>query len=109
MLSGIFALYEDQIGKFDWRRELIGYPIQTAFEEVKGPSEYITVHTNLGILASLSARDGKVKRTTLKLNRLTFFMYIQFSINLCTILDIKNLIFLSKIDFSFKNRKFCEK
>ena len=55
-----FALYEDQIGKFDWRKELIGYPKIASFEEVSGQSEYVSVYTNLGILASLSARDGKV-------------------------------------------------
>ena len=60
LLSGAFGLYEDQIGKFDWRREMIGYPKLVDFEQVKGPSEYITVYTNLGILASISARDGKV-------------------------------------------------
>ena len=60
LLCGVFGLYEDQIGKFDWRREMIGYPKLVDFEQVKGPSEYITVYTNLGILASISARDGKV-------------------------------------------------
>ena len=34
-----------------------------AFEEVKGPSEYVTVYTDMAILASLSAKDGKVSIT----------------------------------------------
>ena len=83
MVSAAWALYEDQIGKFDWRRELVGYPQLTAFEEVKGPSEYITVYTNLGILASLSVRDGTVRTNPFVALNFTFHFFRLYGAELC--------------------------
>ncbi|CAH1114196.1 unnamed protein product [Psylliodes chrysocephalus] len=50
-----FAIYEDQVGKFDWKRSFIG---KTKFAEFE--SKRIIVVTDENVLASLNANNGQI-------------------------------------------------
>ena len=49
LLHLVCGLYEDQIGKFDWRKELIGVPLFVAFDVSKGPTKYVSVYSERNV------------------------------------------------------------
>ena len=49
LLNFVSCLYEDQIGKFDWRKELIGVPLFVAFDVSKGPTKYVSVYSERNV------------------------------------------------------------
>lgn len=49
LLNLVYGLYEDQIGKFDWRKELIGVPLFVAFDVSKGPTKYVSVYSERNV------------------------------------------------------------
>ncbi|XGW09178.1 hypothetical protein V3C99_011465 [Haemonchus contortus] len=53
------ALFEDQVGKFDWRHQYIGCPLQVHFDEW-GRNERLLVSTRENVFASLSANTGHI-------------------------------------------------
>ena len=59
LLNFVSCLYEDQIGKFDWRKELIGVPLFVAFDVSKGPTKYVSVYSerNVSFLKKISLQD----------------------------------------------------
>ena len=59
LLNFVSCLYEDQIGKFDWRKELIGVPLFVAFDVSKGPTKYVSVYSerNVSFLKKFSFQD----------------------------------------------------
>ena len=59
LLNFVSCLYEDQTGKFDWRKELIGVPLFVAFDVSKGPTKYVSVYSerNVSFLKKISFQD----------------------------------------------------
>jgi len=64
-LGLISALYQDQVGKVDWKLDVLGFPKLAAFDDANAHADAIAVYTEQNILASVSAEDGSVfwKRT----------------------------------------------
>ncbi|VDN23072.1 unnamed protein product [Gongylonema pulchrum] len=55
------AIYEDQIGKFDWRQENVGCPRQIHVERAKGLRHtHVLVSTEADMVASLQASTGQI-------------------------------------------------
>ncbi|XP_070561640.1 ER membrane protein complex subunit 1-like [Ptychodera flava] len=55
------ALYADQVGKFDWRRQFIGKSEFMEFDESQsGSGRRVLVATESNVLASLNARTGEI-------------------------------------------------
>uniref|UniRef100_A0A915PQG2 ER membrane protein complex subunit 1 n=1 Tax=Setaria digitata TaxID=48799 RepID=A0A915PQG2_9BILA len=60
------AIYEDQIGKFDWHREHIGCPRELYVERVKGTRPlHIIVSTETDMIASLKPSTGQIVLITI--------------------------------------------
>ncbi|KAG1651303.1 ER membrane protein complex subunit 1 [Nymphon striatum] len=53
------ALYEDQIGKFDWKQEYVGFVDNFLFD-VKSSGRKVIVATEQNVLAALDPRDGTI-------------------------------------------------
>jgi len=69
-LIGVNSLYEDQVGKFDWRSKFVGHLRQLSrFRSSKASSEdnlwqthySIIVSTNSQVLSSLYIRNGSIE------------------------------------------------
>lgn len=59
MLNVCFALYEDQVGLFDWRQQYIGNTKQAYFEQ-STHSKRVFASTEENVLAALNARTGQI-------------------------------------------------
>ncbi|XP_055523528.1 ER membrane protein complex subunit 1 isoform X2 [Wyeomyia smithii] len=57
-LHVVFGLYEDQIGKFDWRQHYIGKLKYGAFDS--SSTERIVIATESNVLAAISAKTGEI-------------------------------------------------
>ncbi|VDO27239.1 unnamed protein product [Haemonchus placei] len=68
------ALFEDQVGKFDWRHQYVGCPLQVHFDEW-GRNERLLVSTRENVFASLSANTGHIARV------FPHVMLLNYSIN----------------------------
>ena len=66
LLNFVSCLYEDQIGKFDWRKELIGVPLFVAFDVSKGPTKYVSVYSerNVSFLKKVLFSRPGLRRTS---------------------------------------------
>ncbi|VDK49380.1 unnamed protein product [Cylicostephanus goldi] len=53
------ALFEDQVGKFDWRQQFVGCPHRVFFD-THGKSDRLLVSTKEDVFASLSANTGQI-------------------------------------------------
>ncbi|XP_071839579.1 ER membrane protein complex subunit 1-like [Apostichopus japonicus] len=53
------ALYEDQVGKFDWRQQYIGH-VKEAVLEYGGARKHIFVSSDSNVLAAILARNGNI-------------------------------------------------
>ena len=60
MLQVCMALYEDQVGLFDWRQQYIGEVEEVYFEQQSHSSRRVFVSTKAGVLAALNARTGSI-------------------------------------------------
>uniref|UniRef100_A0A8R1HJH4 ER membrane protein complex subunit 1 n=1 Tax=Caenorhabditis japonica TaxID=281687 RepID=A0A8R1HJH4_CAEJA len=60
LVYSVVAIFEDQAGKFDWRKTLIGCPKSTIFDD-SGRSDRIVVFTKESIMGSLSLHTGKIE------------------------------------------------
>uniref|UniRef100_A0A6B2E753 ER membrane protein complex subunit 1 n=1 Tax=Phlebotomus kandelakii TaxID=1109342 RepID=A0A6B2E753_9DIPT len=58
LLASVCCLYEDQIGKFDWRRSFVG-KLRDGFFDVVG-NDLILVTSEEGVVAGLSAKTGDI-------------------------------------------------
>ncbi|XP_066948980.1 ER membrane protein complex subunit 1 [Macrobrachium rosenbergii] len=54
------ALYEDQIGKFDWVQQYVGVVEHAVFDESSVPARRIIVATAHNVLAALSTKNGEI-------------------------------------------------
>uniref|UniRef100_F1KV51 ER membrane protein complex subunit 1 n=1 Tax=Ascaris suum TaxID=6253 RepID=F1KV51_ASCSU len=55
------AIFEDQVGKFDWRQQHIGCPYQIHFDRSKSvKSDFIFVSTEANVLAALRSNTGSI-------------------------------------------------
>ncbi|XP_050691412.1 ER membrane protein complex subunit 1-like [Eriocheir sinensis] len=54
------ALYEDQIGKFDWVQQYVGVVTHAVFDESSVPARRIIVATAQNVLAALSTKNGEI-------------------------------------------------
>ncbi|MFH4978691.1 hypothetical protein AB6A40_005400 [Gnathostoma spinigerum] len=60
-LCSSFAIFEDQVGKFDWRQQYVGCPRHVWFDYVKpSKSERIYLSTEADVLAALSPNTGSI-------------------------------------------------
>ena len=59
MLNMCFALYEDQVGLFDWRQQYIGNAKHVYFEQ-STHSKRVFATTEENVLAALNARTGQI-------------------------------------------------
>lgn len=57
IVSSCLALYQDQVGKFDWRKQFIGVP---KFVYHNAGSDNIIVGTHSNVIASIHSRDGSI-------------------------------------------------
>ncbi|KAK5982838.1 hypothetical protein GCK32_008323, partial [Trichostrongylus colubriformis] len=57
LVTSTSALFEDQVGKFDWRHQYVGCPLQVHFDE-SGKNDRLLVSTRENVIASLSANTG---------------------------------------------------
>nr|CAB3242339.1 ER membrane protein complex subunit 1 [Phallusia mammillata] len=63
------ALYVDQIGKYDWTKNLIGKVELVAFDSSVSISKNVFVATDKNVVASISAKNGNINwRRTLAFN-----------------------------------------
>ncbi|XP_063173487.1 ER membrane protein complex subunit 1-like isoform X2 [Candoia aspera] len=53
------AVYEDQVGKFDWRQQYVG-KLKFAFLEASPASKKLIVATEKNVAAALSPRTGEI-------------------------------------------------
>lgn len=56
-LTLVVCLYEDQVGKFDWRRQFIGIP---KFVYQHPGSDNIIIGTESNVIASIQRKDGSI-------------------------------------------------
>ena len=56
----ISALYQDQVGKVDWKLDVLGLPKLVSFDDANAQADAIAIYTEQNILASVSAVDGSV-------------------------------------------------
>ena len=61
----ISALYQDQVGKVDWKLDVLGFPKLAAFDDANAQADAIALYTEQNILASVSAEDGSVSFSNL--------------------------------------------
>ncbi|CAO4367949.1 unnamed protein product [Caenorhabditis nigoni] len=54
------AIFEDQVGKFDWRKPLIGCPANLHFDKAGSKSDRLIISTEQSILASLVLNTGNI-------------------------------------------------
>ncbi|XP_064629026.1 ER membrane protein complex subunit 1-like isoform X2 [Lineus longissimus] len=54
------CLFEDQIGKFDWRHQYVGQAEFVYFDQSSQSGRHIMVGTHQNVVASLSARNGHI-------------------------------------------------
>lgn len=63
MLSECMALYEDQVGLFDWRQQYVGNSKEVYFEQTSHSSttsKRVFLSTESNVLAALNARTGQI-------------------------------------------------
>uniref|UniRef100_A0AAF5PXW2 ER membrane protein complex subunit 1 n=1 Tax=Wuchereria bancrofti TaxID=6293 RepID=A0AAF5PXW2_WUCBA len=61
MFTTVSAIYEDQIGKFDWHSEYVGCARELYMEQLKGTKlPHIFVSTEADMIASLKASTGQI-------------------------------------------------
>ncbi|CAI2347300.1 unnamed protein product [Caenorhabditis sp. 36 PRJEB53466] len=60
LLLVVNAIYEDQVGKFDWRKRLIGCPNKIVFDKTHSATNRFVVSTQQSILASADLNNGKI-------------------------------------------------
>ncbi|CAI5441101.1 unnamed protein product [Caenorhabditis angaria] len=60
LISGSLAIFEDQVGKLDWRKELVGCPNNVVFDKVERGSDRIILTTDEDILSALSLNTGEI-------------------------------------------------
>lgn len=58
----IAALYQDQVGKVDWKLDVLGSPKLAAFDDANAQADAIALYSEQNILASVSALDGSVNQ-----------------------------------------------
>ncbi|KAL7975821.1 hypothetical protein Chor_004560, partial [Crotalus horridus] len=54
------AVYEDQVGKFDWRQQYVG-KLKFAFLEASPASKKLIVATEENVVAALNSRSGEIR------------------------------------------------
>ncbi|XP_062889253.1 ER membrane protein complex subunit 1 [Mobula hypostoma] len=54
------AIYEDQVGKFDWRRQYVGKPRFAYFDTPTQSAKKLVVVTENNVIASLNLRTGEI-------------------------------------------------
>ncbi|XP_043531792.1 ER membrane protein complex subunit 1 isoform X3 [Chiloscyllium plagiosum] len=54
------AIYEDQVGKFDWRRQYVGKPRFAHFDTPTQNARKLMVTTENNVIASLNLRNGEI-------------------------------------------------
>ncbi|XP_055515205.1 ER membrane protein complex subunit 1 [Leucoraja erinacea] len=54
------AIYEDQVGKFDWRRQYVGKPRFAYFDTPTQSSKKLVVVTEKNVIASFNLRTGEI-------------------------------------------------
>ncbi|XP_065213110.1 ER membrane protein complex subunit 1 isoform X2 [Planococcus citri] len=59
--NGCFALYEDQIGKFDWKKDLVGEVKFSRFDNGINFHETVYVATEHNTVAALTLKTGEIK------------------------------------------------
>ena len=60
LVNMCFALYEDQVGLFDWRQQYIGNSKDLYFEQSTHNSKRVFTTTEENVLAALNARTGQI-------------------------------------------------
>ncbi|XP_071439248.1 ER membrane protein complex subunit 1 isoform X2 [Hetaerina americana] len=64
LLTVCNGLYEDQIGKFDWRQKYVGQPIFSKFGEADSGKVYVATEKN--VVAAFSCKTGLIWRQVLE-------------------------------------------
>ncbi|XP_064611751.1 ER membrane protein complex subunit 1-like [Liolophura sinensis] len=60
LFAQCYSLYEDQVGKFDWRQRYVGKVIFSAWEQSKHSGKRFLVGTDQNVIASLNAQTGDI-------------------------------------------------
>uniref|UniRef100_A0AC34GTR0 ER membrane protein complex subunit 1 n=1 Tax=Panagrolaimus sp. ES5 TaxID=591445 RepID=A0AC34GTR0_9BILA len=60
-ISGVKGLYEDQVGKFDWRARHIGCPNKIQLGQTKSGNDYLIVSSKRNALASINVNSGDIE------------------------------------------------
>ncbi|CCD72387.1 ER membrane protein complex subunit 1 [Caenorhabditis elegans] len=60
IFASVTAIFEDQAGKFDWRKQLVGCPAKITFDKVGSKSDRLIVSTAQSVLASLVLNTGNI-------------------------------------------------
>ncbi|KAF1768077.1 hypothetical protein GCK72_008038 [Caenorhabditis remanei] len=60
LIASATAIFEDQVGKFDWRKQLIGCPARVDFDKVGSKSDRLLISTEQSILSSLVLNTGNI-------------------------------------------------
>ena len=55
-----FSLYEDQVGKFDWRQQLVGRPLFAEFDISTPNGKRIVVGTEKNVVAMINSKNGEL-------------------------------------------------
>jgi outer membrane protein assembly factor BamB len=61
VLKSIECLYENQIGKVDWKRSFVGKTVLAQYDESSQNSRRYLVVSEAGVLASINTRTGKIE------------------------------------------------
>uniref|UniRef100_A0A3B3SK63 EMC1 first beta-propeller domain-containing protein n=1 Tax=Paramormyrops kingsleyae TaxID=1676925 RepID=A0A3B3SK63_9TELE len=62
-----FAVFEDQVGKFDWRQQYIGKVRFAYFDTQSQASKKLLLATEQNVVASLNSRTGDLCKSTINL------------------------------------------
>ncbi|CAL2035031.1 unnamed protein product [Caenorhabditis brenneri] len=60
LVAAVTAIFEDQVGKFDWRKPLIGCPARVHFDKIGSKSDRLLISTEQSVLASLVLNTGNI-------------------------------------------------
>jgi len=55
-----YSLYEDQVGKFDWRQQLVGKPLYAEFDISERNGKRVVVGTEENVVAMINSKNGEL-------------------------------------------------
>lgn len=62
LISGCNALFEDQVGKFDWRVQHLGCPNDILLQKSKFGHDQLLVSTSRNVVGSIDVNSGEIGR-----------------------------------------------